>query len=345
MHIRTNVPLAPYTTFGIGGPASSFADVRTDEELDAAICYGEEHHLDVCVIGSGSNLLVSDEGYSGLVIRMVSEHVDITEEEASVLVVADAGKSWDELVGECVERGWWGMENLSGIPSSVGASVVQNIGAYGVEVASMVEWVEVYDRATHRSRRITADECRFGYRASVFKEEYGSLWIVLRVAYRLSRSGVLIRGYKDVEQYHESVQPITTLAHMRAAILSVRAAKFPAPGEAGTAGSFFMNPVVTKDTADLFLSRFPQAPVFAQPNGTYKLSAAWIIDHVLHLRGVREGDVGTWPAQALIVVNYGHATATAVMRYVHRIQRAALAEIGVDLTPEVVFVGRVSKEV
>lgn len=339
MNMRTQVSLASYTTFGIGGPAEHFVEVATERELEEAVRFSVERSLPVFVMGMGSNLLVSDRGFPGVVIRMTGDRMETIDEGPSVLVIAEAGKSWDDLVALCVERGWWGMENLSGIPSSVGASAVQNIGAYGTEVSTLVEWVEVYDRTTHTTARLPRSACLFGYRDSIFKQEEGKGLIVMKVAYRLRATGSPVLGYKDLEEYHQTIRPIVSLSDMRSAVLAVRSGKFPKHGEAGTAGSFFKNPVVSREIARDVQARFPEAPVFPQIDGSSKLSAAWIIDHVLHLRGVREGDVGTWPTQALIVVNYGHAQAQEVLRFIERIRTECRLALGVELTPEVVFVG------
>jgi UDP-N-acetylmuramate dehydrogenase len=181
--ILEQVSLAPYTTLRVGGPARHFAEVTTDDEVRGVVEFAQKNDIPFVILGGGSNILFSDEGFSGLVIAMRSEGIVWEEKDDHVRVIADAGVVWDSLVRLCVDRGLFGIENLSAIPGSVGASVVQNIGAYGVEVARSVEWVDVYDTSTDVVCRITKDECMFAYRESIFKSEKGKHYIVLRVCF------------------------------------------------------------------------------------------------------------------------------------------------------------------
>ncbi len=342
MTIRENVPLAPYTTFHIGGPARFFAEVESEEDLAKAVSFAHTENLPIFILGAGSNLLISDEGYSGLVIHMKNEHVELKEHEGGVLVVADAGMNWDTLVAMCVERGLWGLENLSGIPGSVGASVVQNIGAYGKEVGSCVEWVDVYEKDSRTKRRISKEDCKLAYRDSIFKHNEGGQYIVVRVGYLLSAVGVPDINYKDITEYATNEKPINSLHDVREAVLIIRSQKFPSSPEhphIGTAGSFFKNPVVSADVARAFIKHFPGAPAYPQQEGSMKLSAAWIIDHILQMKGVREGEVGTWSAQSLVMINYGCASASDVATFAEQIMVRARKETGVRLEPEVVYVG------
>lgn len=344
MEIREHVPLAEHTTFKIGGPARFFAEVETEEDIRDALQVAEKEKLPVFILGAGSNVLISDQGFPGVVIHMMNTDVRYVEEDKDVLVIADAGKDWDELVSGVVARGLWGFENLSGIPSSVGATAVQNIGAYGVEVETLIEWVEVFDRSTQSTKKLLHDECLFGYRDSIFKHKNGASLIVIRVAYRLMKNGTPNLTYKDLRTYHETEHALGTLLDVREAVRAIRAKKFPLRSDAGTAGSFFQNPIVTQEVATRFLSRFPDAPSYPQKDRNIKLSAGWIIDHVLHLKGFREGDVGTWDAQALVMVNYGNATANDVARFACRMSASCEHEIGMKLIPEVVFVGDIQFE-
>lgn len=338
MAIRENMLLAPYTTLKIGGPARYFVSARSDEEVREAVQFARKNDLPLLVLGGGSNVLISDSGFSGLVIHMQNTRVLWEEKGESFCVIADAGVSWDAFVAQCVERGLFGLENLSGIPGSVGASVVQNIGAYGVEAGERVAWIEVYDREGDQVRRITAKDAELGYRESIFKHDAGRELIVLRVAFLLPRKGILSLGYKDIESYTRDIKPIVSLHDMREAILAIRGRKFPDLEKFGTAGSFFKNPVVEASVAQSFLLRYPDSPNYPLANGKVKLSAAWIIDRVLHIRGLREGNVGTWSEQALVLVNYGGAKAEELKNFAAHIQKRAEEETHIILEPEVVYV-------
>jgi UDP-N-acetylmuramate dehydrogenase len=338
MIIREEVLLAPHTTLRVGGPARYFAEVRTDAEVKEAIMFARTHEVPFFILGGGSNVLFSDEGFSGLVIAMKGDGMTWEETGEQVRVVADAGVVWDALVRSAVSRGLFGLENLSAIPGSVGASVVQNIGAYGVEAARSVEWIDAYDTVTHVVRRITKDDALFGYRESIFKNEKGRHCIVLRVSFLLHASGALSRAYKDIAEYEKNIKHIFSVRDMREAVIAIRAKKFPDLEKFGTAGSFFKNPVVEEVVAQTFLLRYPEATHYKVEGGKTKLSAAWIIDHVLHMRGVREGHVGTWEAQALVVITDLHASSQEVTLFTSHISDACHKKINIFLIPEVVIV-------
>lgn len=338
MTIREQVSLAPYTTLRVGGMARYFTEVTTDDEVREAIQFARMHKIPFFILGGGSNVLFPDEGYSGIVIAMRGKNIAWEDMTEHTRVVSDAGVVWDSLVQLSVDRGLFGLENLSAIPGSVGASVVQNIGAYGVEASRRVEWVEIYDTEADVVRSITKDECLFGYRDSLFKNEKGRHFVVLRVSFLLHSVGALLRAYKDVSEYEKNIQPITTVADMRDAVIAIRAKKFPDLEKFGTAGSFFKNPVVDDSVARTFLSHYPDATHYDADGGKTKLSAAWIIDHVLHMRGVRQGHVGTWDAQALVVITDLHASSHDVTAFTSHISDACYAQTNIFLEPEVVFV-------
>lgn len=336
MEIHEHVPLAPLTMFRIGGAARYYAAIFTDDDVRAAVTFAKEHLLPIFVLGGGSNILIGDSGYSGVVLHMKDSALVWSDDDT--LVIASAGGSWDKLVHESVMRERFGLENLSGIPGSVGGAAGGNIGAYGSEVSETLEWVEVFDVETMKPRRLTKAECKLGYRESIFKHEEGKRLIILRAAFRLEKEGILDREYKDVVEYEKQEGEIETLRDMRTAVLDIRRKKFPAGGSFGTAGSFFKNPIVSNSEAQTFLRTYPDAPNFPQEDGSVKLSAAWIIDKVLKLRGVREGNVGTWETQALVLVNYGGASANEVMNFAQMIINRAKNETNITLTPEVIMV-------
>ena len=343
MELREHISLAPFTTFGIGGDARYFVSAHHDDDVREAVRFAKEKQLPLLVVGGGSNLLIADSGFSGLVLHVTSANVSVEERDKAATLIADAGVEWDALVAHSVTEGLWGLENLSLIPGKVGASVVQNIGAYGVEAGNLVAWVEVYNPRNDRVMRLMKEDCRFGYRDSLFKSPEGKELVVLRVAFALVRESKVNIGYKDLMQYDAEVKNIITLADAREAVVRIREKKFPELKSVGTAGSFFKNPVVKKDKAEEFLHTYPHATLFPQHDGTVKLSAAWIIDHVLHIKGERVGDVGAWGAQALVLVNYGHATAYDVASYANTIIEKCFASTGIQLEPEVVYVGDIIK--
>lgn len=337
MQIREHVSLREYTTFKIGGLARFFAEVTSVDELKEAIKFAQEKNLLFFILGGGSNVLIHDEGFSGLVIHIANTGMEWEEFDDHVVVTIGAGEKWDNFVATAVAKNYSGCENLSSIPGTVGASVVQNIGAYGVEAGELICSVEAYDVKNDILRTLTNEECAFGYRDSIFKTHKNL--IVTQVQFRLEKDYKPKQSYKDIALYiGERRVPTLSLSEMREAVILIRAKKFPELGEYGTAGSFFKNPIVNKVVGEEFLSKYPDAPHYFVSENTMKLSAAWIIDHVLSMKGVRVGDVGTWNAQALVVVNYDKATSDEVKKFVQKIADAAFEKIKITLESEVVWV-------
>ncbi len=339
MEVQEFVSLASYTTLKIGGFARYFCDVHSLAELTEAITFAREKHLPTLVLGGGSNMLVSDSGFPGVVLHSIVSGIEWEENGGTLFVTVGAGVVWDDLVAQSTAKGYWGLENLSGIPGSVGASAIQNIGAYGTEVSEVIEWVECYDSAMAVVRKIDHEDCLFGYRDSIWKHDSGKGLIVLRIRFRLKKEGVAQLSYKDLNEYFARVkknQP--TQEEVRSAVLEIRSGKFPDLARYGTAGSFFKHPIVTKEEGEQFLAKFPDAPHYAMGGGRMKLSAGWIIDHALSLRGMRKGNVGTWEKQALVLVNYGGASAKEVRAFAREIQYRAAVHTNILLEPEVVFV-------
>lgn len=339
MEAREFVPLAPYTTFKIGGLARYFCDIRSLAELRDALTLAKEKGLPTFILGGGSNVLIADAGFPGVVLHMMIGGIAWEEKGDTVSVTAGAGVGWDDFVKATVAREYFGVENLSGIPGSVGASVIQNIGAYGAEVSEVVERVEVYDANIGTLRTLSSAECAFGYRNSIWKHEKGKGLIVTGVRFHLRRNGAPNIAYKDLEEFFARTKTThPTQQEVRDALIAIRSRKFPDLASCGTAGSFFKHPVVGKVEGEAFVQKFPDAPHFDVGGGRVKLSAGWIIDHVLGLRGVRRGKVGTRKEQALALVNYGGASAQEVKAFAREIQDLAAAKANIKLEPEVVFV-------
>jgi UDP-N-acetylmuramate dehydrogenase len=338
MELLEHVPLSAHTTFRVGGEARFFVHAATVEELREALAYAREHKLPVCIIGGGSNTLFSDRGWSGLVIRialMGSEYQEDSMGDARVTVAA--GTVWDTLVEDTVSQGLWGMENLSGIPGTVGATPVQNVGAYGVEVADIIDWVEVLDSQTGDMHVLSSNECAFEYRDSIFKHTEGKHYIVTRVAFRLSTHPTPKLEYRDLkERFGERTD--VTVQEVRDAIMEIRNAKFPDLTTVGTAGSFFKNPIITKHHYEELKRTFNELPCYSCDEGYVKVPLGWILER-LGWKGKRVGNVGCWEAQSLVLVQYGNATASELLLFAHAIMQDVQKHTTIKIEPEVRVLG------
>lgn len=336
--IQQNILLAPHTTLGIGGPAEHFIEAETQTDVVNAVRWAKERNLNITILGSGSNVLVSDDGVKGLVIRMGMRGVTYNEENGTtVLMTAGAGVILDELICELTKRGLWGLENLSGIPGTVGATPIQNVGAYGVEVSDVIHSVKVFDIETGDVHEFDNATCGFAYRHSFFKTEAGKRYIVLRVTFRLSRTPHPQCAYKDLaEQFAKTVNP--SLADIRDSVLNIRSAKFPDWKMLGTAGSFFKNPIISYSTFELLQRKYPELPGYIEPSGMVKISLGWILDKVLGKKGYRMGKVGLYEKQALVLVNHGGATEQEVKIFSENIIREVMEKTGIAIEYEVTSV-------
>lgn len=299
--IRANVPLATFTTLGVGGVAEYFAEVSDIDALQDVIAWAETNDLNVTILGDGSNVLVSDAGVAGLVVRPRFMETVFKENGETVLVEVGAGVSLDTLVEDVVSKNLWGIENLSGIPGTVGATPVQNVGAYGVEVKDIIFSVRVYDRETKKSFEIKNDACAFSYRDSLFKKSGGKKFIITHVTFQLSKKSNPKISYKDLVQYFER-NSSPTIREIRNAVIETRSKKFPDWNVVGTAGSFFKNPIITKAHYDELLAEYPDIPRYSTESGDMKVALGWILEHVCNLKGYREGRVGLFEKQALVLV-------------------------------------------
>lgn len=330
--IEKNVSLARYTTFGIGGPAEYFAVCNTTEELTALAGFARERGLTVTILGGGSNVLISDAGVTGLVIKNNIGNIKVVENGGAVIVTAGAGVVWDDLVSYTVAKNYWGLENLSAIPGSVGATPIQNVGAYGVEVGELVETVEVYDINKNIFLNIKHDECQFGYRDSIFKTKVGKNLIVTAVSYKLSLTPNPKLHYKDLALKFGMEQDETSLPSLkdiREAVIEIRSSKFPDWRERGTVGSFFKNPIITTLEYDRLVHLYEDLPGFSVGGHKIKVPLGWILDKVCNLRGVKEGNVGTYQNQSLVMINYGNATAKEVESFAKKISDCVLEKTNI----------------
>ncbi len=327
MTIQENVALSAHTTFRAGGPARFFVEAQNENDIRASILFARERNLPLLVMGGGSNLLVSDEGCEGVVLKVRSRGLAVEEEN----LTAEAGEAWDDVVSHAVERGLWGIENLSGIPGSAGAAPVQNIGAYGASFADTFHSLDALNLATLSIRTFSREECAFSYRSSFFKQHGGH--IILRIRLRLTNIPTRKLSYRDLAEYFKEVEN-PSLQEIRNAVLSIRSNKFPDLTREGTAGSFFLNPTLSADEAGALAVRFPGMPRFAEGEKV-KIPLAWLLDKALSFRGVREGGVRAFERQPLVIVNDGTATARDIRTFARTIQDAVLRETGLRITPEV----------
>jgi UDP-N-acetylmuramate dehydrogenase len=333
--LERDVALAPLTTIGIGGAARWFTRASTADDVAAAHRWAGERGVALFVLGGGSNLVVSDEGFDGVVMHATMRGVDFAGDRGDTIVRAGAGEPWDGVVAASIERGLAGLECLSGIPGSAGGTPVQNVGAYGQEVGDTIDHVTVFDRAAGAAARLTNAECAFAYRMSRFKGGDAGRFVVCDVAFRL-RPGRPTTTYPDVVRYFEEHGTThATVADARAAILAIRRRKGmvidAADPDTRSVGSFFMNPIVAAPPDG--------APVFAVPGGGAKVPAAWLIERAGFGKGYDAGRVGLSTKHPLAIVNRGGASARDVIGLAVRIKRGVLDRFGIALRPEPVFVG------
>lgn len=353
--LEDNISLSEFTTFRIGGKAKSFIKVSSLEELKEAVAFAKENKLPILVLGSGSNVLVSDNGFSGLVIQIaiqgieysVSKNENSNENNESlrnggevVRVTAQAGVLWSDLVKETVERGLFGLENLSGIPGTVGAAPIQNIGAYGTELEDTFASLKVFDIETMSLRTFSKEESKFGYRDSIFKKKGGEKFIVTEITVELKKSGPVNISYPDLAKFFAGKNPTEISAlDIHKAVLQIRKEKLPDPFEIGTAGSFFKNPIIPKTQFIEIQKKFKDMPFFPTDPELVKIPAGWLLDKVCNLKGYRKGKVGTYPKQALALVNYGGASAKEVTEFAKMIQDMVKEKTGIELEWEVRKIG------
>lgn len=335
MQIRENVSLKGFTTFKIGGAARYFSVATESADIPDAVAFARKNKIPFVVLGGGSNVLISDEGFPGLVIKMDILGIDFEEGRGSgVEVIVGAGESWDDLVRLAVEKNLYGLENLSGIPGTVGAAPIQNIGAYGSEVKDTISFVEAFDFDSQEFRIMSAKDCKFGYRDSIFKTSAGRRLIVTRVGFLLKKKGELNLEYKDIAAFF-AAKKAATPSDVRSAVLQIRAKKFPDLRKFGTAGSFFKNPIVSEKFCKELKEKHPDLPVFPAGRGKKKLSLAWILDKVCDLKGNRAGAVGSFENQALVLVNYGGASAFDVSDFADNIALIIKQKTGIEVEREV----------
>jgi UDP-N-acetylmuramate dehydrogenase len=352
LEVREQVPLAALSTLGVGGPARYYAEVHDDGEVRAAVDWGRARDLPLLVLGGGSNVVLSDEGHPGLVVHMATRGIEARPEGGLVHVTAEAGEPWDALVASAVAQGWAGVECLSGIPGLVGATPIQNVGAYGQDVAETVASVDALDLSTGRVERLSSAECAFAYRDSRFKSSDKGRFLVLRVRYALRPGGAPAVRYAELARYLEEHGPAeTSLRDTREAVLTLRRRKSmvldPEDPNARSVGSFFTNPIVPAAVADELeaalrrdgtLRQDERPPRFPAGDAHVKLSAAWLIERAGLAKGHGTGKVGLSSRHTLAIVNRGGAAAADVVAFAREVRQRVRDRFGITLVPEPVFV-------
>ncbi|HVY72521.1 MAG TPA: UDP-N-acetylmuramate dehydrogenase [Candidatus Paceibacterota bacterium] len=333
MEIQESIALAPITTFRIGGPARFFCVAKTLDDIRQSLDFARDQHTPVFILGGGSNVLVPDEGFDGLVIKLECMGVEVVREGTRVVITAGAGESWDALVARAVAEDAWGIENLSGIPGTVGGACVQNIGAYGAAFSQVLESIEVFDTNTREIKTLSREECALGYRGSIFKEEDGR-YIVLHATLVLQTQPAPNISYKDLKARFADMS--MDLSSIRAAVLEIRAAKFPDLSVEGTAGSFFKNPIMPKAEAEALKQTYPDMPLFDMPETEgVKVPLAWLLDHALHLKGTEVGGARLFENQVLVIAAKRGTSSHDVQELASHVQEKVFSELKIKIEPEV----------
>jgi UDP-N-acetylmuramate dehydrogenase len=338
--ISENISLKPYNTFGIDVKArffSAFSKLTELEEL-LAIYPGTS----VFILGGGSNILFTRD-VNGLVLKNGIMGIELMHEDGdNVYVKAGAGENWHRFVLHCINNNWAGIENLSLIPGNVGASPMQNIGAYGVELQDVFHCLEAFHIIEKRIITFTSTDCEFGYRESVFKRKYKNQFIILNVILKLRKRPVFHIDYGSVKQELENMGvKELNLRSVSQAIINIRNSKLPDPGLLGNAGSFFKNPFIRKSQASKLKEKFPDIPTYTAHDDLVKIPAGWLIEHCNPVnatqswKGFRRGDAGCYPKQALVLVNYGKATGAEILQLSDDIARSVRNKFGIVLEREV----------
>lgn len=331
-----NHSLLPYNTFGIDVKAASFIEYSSVEDLKTILSRGAFASRPFLHIGGGSNLLFTAD-YAGTILHSQIKEMEVVGEEGDdIYVRVSSGVVWDDFVAHCVSQGWGGAENLSLIPGEVGASAVQNIGAYGVEAKDLISKVETIEVATGNDRTFTNEDCCFSYRQSIFKNELKGKYIVTHVTYRLSKNPVFNLEYGNIKAELEKYDKVN-LATVRRAIIAIRESKLPDPKVEGNAGSFFMNPIVPRAQFEALQRVYEKMPFYVVDEERIKIPAGWMIDRC-GWKGKVLGRAGVHDKQALVLVNKGGATGQDVIKLSEAVCAAVKDKFGIEIHPEVNFI-------
>ncbi len=333
INIRENISLKPYHTFGMDVRVRYFAEYDSVEDLRSLLISPILKDNIYLQIGGGSNLLFTKD-YPGIILHSKITKIDVTESDDFVILKVGAGVVWDDFVAYVVSNNWYGAENLSYIPGEIGASAVQNVGAYGVEAKDIIEKVYTIDVETGAERIFAKEECQYGYRSSIFKTQLKGQYIITYVEYKLSKTPSFKLEYGNLKTIDRNG---ITLQKIRDSIIEIRKQKLPEPKEIGSAGSFFINPVVDSSLFEKLQAEYPTIVSYPQPNGCVKLSAAWLIDNA-GWHGKRVGGAAVYHKQCLVLINENNATSADVIELASQIKNSVFEKYGVVITPEVNYI-------
>lgn len=331
--IKENISLKNYNTFGIDAQCRYLVELSSINEILDFIKIHKKQDLPLMILGGGSNVLFTQD-FDGYVLKPAIKGIEIKEETKDYVILrVGAGEDWDEFVGYCVNRNWSGIENLSLIPGNVGTCPIQNIGAYGVEVKDVIVEVETIDINNLETLRFQNEDCKFGYRDSVFKREYKGRYLISSVTFQLKKQPEYKLDYGNLNEELNKFEELN-LNNIRQAVINIRESKLPKPEELGNAGSFFKNPVVSKEKFKELEALYPGIPHYKQVDGLIKIPAGWLIEKA-GWKGKRVGNVGVHEKQALVVVNYGGATGQEVIHLARNIQQTIIIMFDLKLEIEV----------
>ncbi|WP_074224298.1 UDP-N-acetylmuramate dehydrogenase [Algoriphagus halophilus] len=337
MNIQENISLKPFNTFGLDKKARFFTSVNSREQLIESLIWSRNRGLEVFILGGGSNILLTQD-VNSLVIKIEIAGVEVVDEnEDHVWVKVGAGENWHSFVTHAIAQGWAGIENLSLIPGTVGASPMQNIGAYGVEIKDVFHSLRALNRANLEQKEFTKEECKFGYRESVFKNELLGQYIITSVTFQLNKKPEFNIEYGTIQEtLKESGNEELSIQAISDAVIKIRQSKLPDPKEIGNAGSFFKNPTISIADWKALKESYPNIPGYDVPEGK-KVPAAWLIEQS-GWKGKRFGETGVHTKQPLVLVNYGQSKGSDIKELAENIQASVLEKFGIPLKAEVNFI-------
>ncbi len=333
IEIKKDYPLKSKNTFGIDVKTHYYVETSIVDKISFSLNYASYYNLPILVLGGGSNILFTHD-YKGLVIHPTITGIDIIEDGSNYFIIrVGAGVNWDSFVDWTVQRGFGGIENLSFIPGNVGASPIQNIGAYGVEAKDTIVKVEGINIITRKVFELSNIDCRFDYRYSIFKDELRHKVIITHVYFKLLKNPVLVTHYGNLEEEINKLGD-KNVKTVREAVINIRKRKLPDPIELGNAGSFFKNPVVSMDIFETVKKKYENVPSFPAQENLVKIPAGWLIEQC-GWKGKQEGNCGVHKDQALVIVNYGNSTGSEVLNLAKNIQKSVADQFGIELEMEV----------
>lgn len=333
--IQSDVNLAPFNTLHVEAKARYFLSVTSARQLRNFIAEKSGEYPDLFILGGGSNVLFVRD-FEGLILHInIQGREVIKETETHVYLKVGAGENWHETVLHCVEQGWGGIENLSLIPGTMGAAPIQNIGAYGVELQEVFENLEAIELATGEKKIFRKEACRFGYRDSIFKNELKGKYVVTSVTIRLSKNPTVNTEYGAIRRELENREiDKPTIKDLSDVVIDIRNSKLPDPGDLGNAGSFFKNPIVSKQKYEHLKQNYPSIPAYPLNPIETKIPAGWLIEQA-GWKGKVTGKAGTYKQQALVIVNHGGATGKEIFELAESIRESVKEKFGIELVPEV----------